>query len=160
MIINFKNRYIRKNELLFYPALKYFHFYNNYEYLYTRRLVYYQLGQKEYYLRINKDLIPKINQVNNIQYICILSDKMIDNYNLIFYAQLNKNNIFCINLAKYIKNKFQEHLVDYILYSIYNFRKFEDINFYNKLIIKSEELQEVKEIFLTIINSRNIINIL
>lgn len=160
MIINFKNRYIKKSEFIYYPQLNYFHFYNNNIFLYTKRLIKYNMGNKDIYLRITKDKALHINHLYQQSYICILSNKQIYDNRIMYYAEIINNEcIYNIHFAQYIKNKTRELLIDDMWHSIYNLHEFNDINFHN-IIITSEELRQVKAQFYNIIKSRNLINIL
>lgn len=157
MIVNFKSRYIKPNEFRYFPCLYNFYFYNNYQYIYTKRLVRYTMGNKEFFLRIAQDKLSYT--CNTRQYICIISDKNIFENKLVFCAALiNNDQIFNISLAKYIKNKTREQLtVTY--HSIYNLQEFEDINFYGQ-VITSEQLEIAKNQFCNIIESKKLINAL
>jgi len=158
MIINFKSRYIKPNEFRYYPHLYNFHFYNNYQCIYTKRLVRYTMGNKEFFLRIAQDKLSYI--CNTRQYICIISDKNIFENKLVFCAELIDNDhIFNIRLVTYIKNKNTDQLIIDLYHTIYNLQEFEDINFYGK-VITSKQLEIVKNQFFNIIESKKLINAL
>lgn len=156
MVINFKSRYIKPNEFRYFPHLYNFYFYDNYQYIYTKRLVRYIMGNREFFLRIAQDKLSYT--FNTRQYICIISDKNIFENKLVFCAEFINNDLFNISLAKYIKNKTKEQLT-ITYHSIYNLQKFEDINFYGQ-VITSEQLEIAKNQFCNIIESKKLINAL
>ena len=151
MVINFKKRIykIYKNES---KSINTFHFYKNYQHCKFIKMLRCCNANNISYYRLNKDYVN--DNLYLIEYICLLSDKFINNEQLVFLAELEKNHIFCLSLAKYDNYK----LIIDEKYNIYNWNNLTNINFYNHFIIKKEILRRVKKQLNNIIKSRNILS--